>query len=375
MNYPPLSTPRPPARPLRPLLLLLAASLASAWLLGGCTTAGPAPLAAQFVPATFNRTTPAAEARTVEPALLQAPTTPFTLGPGDRLDLELIGDPTSRTSVEVGPDGKIYFYLLPGLEVWGLTLPQTRALILEKAKMYLKKDQGVAITLRSVSSQRVWLIGQLNSPGLYPLSGPMTLLEGLAEAGGPTTESVGGGPGNGRISGADLSRSFVLRRGQLVPVDFRRLLQEGDLAQNIYLQPGDFIYLPPLTLRTVHVLGAVATPRAVTFSGRVTLVQTIATAGGTLKDAHLDHVAIIRGSLAQPQIAVVDYQAIIRGTAPDILLEPHDIVYVPYGPYRTLGRYADLILETFARTVGVYEGSRAVSRNNVQVGVNVPIGP
>ena len=355
-----------------PRRVFTVAGLSGALLLGGCALFAPAPSAARFAPASFTPAAAVADAKPVDPALLVAPTTPFTLGPGDVIDIELIGDNTTRTTVEVGPDGKIYFYLLPGLDVWGLNLAQTRALILDKAKLYLKKDQGVAITLRSVASQRVWLIGRLNSPGLYPLAGPMTLLEGIAEAGGPSTASSGTGGGG---AAADLSRSFVLRQGQRLPVDFRRLVQQGDLSQNIYLQSGDFIYLPPATTRTVHVLGAVTTPRAVSFSGRATLIQAIATAGGTLKDAHLDNVAILRGSLTEPQIAVVDYQAIISGAAPDVLLEPHDIVYVPYSPYRTLNRYANLILDTFARTIGVYEGSRAVSRNTVPVVVNVPLGP
>src|SRR6476660_4255520 len=52
--------------------------------------------------------------RKIDPAWLQAPSDAFTLGPGDRLEIEIIGDPTSRTLTVVGPDGKIYFSLLSG---------------------------------------------------------------------------------------------------------------------------------------------------------------------------------------------------------------------------------------------------------------------
>jgi len=82
----------------------------------------------------------------------------------------------------------------------------------------------------------------------------------------------------------------------------------------------------------------------------------------------------VRGSLAQPKIAVVDYKQIVKGQAPDVLLEPGDIVYVPFTPYRTLVRYADLILKTFVQTVAVNEGARAVSRNVGPVGVNIGVG-
>ena len=157
----------------------------------------------------------------------------------------------------------------------------------------------------------------------------------------------------------------------MLPVDFEKLLREGDLSQNIYLQPDDFVYLPSTGIQVVYVLGAVLQPRAISFSGRPTLISTIASAGGTIKDAYLSQVAIVRGSLAQPEMAMVDYHAIARGKGSDIELQPGDIVYVPYAPYRTPLRYANLILDTFARTMGVNEGAHAITNSGSAVGVNV----
>src|SRR5262245_41244659 len=65
----------------------------------------------------------------LDPAWLKPPTNLYTLGPGDRVEIELLDDPTSRITTVVGPDGKIYFNLLPGLDVWGLTLGQTKTLM------------------------------------------------------------------------------------------------------------------------------------------------------------------------------------------------------------------------------------------------------
>ena len=56
---------------------------------------------------------------------------------------------------------------------------------------------------------------------------------------------------------------------------------------------------------------------------------------GVVPDADLSHVAIVRGSLSQPQLTVVDYGAIIKGKVLDVALEPGDIVYVPNTPYAT----------------------------------------
>src|SRR5258705_13299267 len=65
----------------------------------------------------------------INPEWLKPPTNLFTLRPGDKLEIELLSDPASKTTTTVGPDGKIYFNLLSGLDVWGLTLGQTKALL------------------------------------------------------------------------------------------------------------------------------------------------------------------------------------------------------------------------------------------------------
>lgn len=362
-------------------LVIIAAALVS-----GCSTwrrakpVNPVPAnSAAFAP------TPVTDLPGLDPALLQRPTTPYRLGPGDELEIEVLGDIDTRSITKVGPDGKVYFYMLPGIDVWGLTVGEVRDRISEGLSQFVRERQPVSVTLRAANSQRVWVLGRLNQPGVYPLTGPTTLLEAIAQAGGLSARSAitslaGPTPlantarGEGSDEAADLSRAFVIRQGQMLRVDFRRLLREGDMSQNIYLQPDDFIYLPAGDTGTVHVLGAVFQPRAVESTSQMSLVRAVAEAGGTIQDAHWTQVAIVRGSLSQPKVAVVDFKAIMHGQAPDIALEQGDIVYVPFTPYRVLRRYVDMILSTFVRTVGVNEGARAITRQAVPVGVNVPIG-
>jgi polysaccharide export outer membrane protein len=141
--------------------------------------------------------------------------------------------------------------------------------------------------------------------------------------------------------------------------------------------------------KEVYVLGAVRVPRALPYGERMTLVSAIASGAGLdrydwvsaggydpgpfTKDAYLSHVAIVRGSLAAPQVAVVDFNAIVKGKAPDVRLEPGDIVYVPNSPYTTLKRYFNIILNTFAATVAANQGIR-VANGTAGVGVSVPVG-
>lgn len=375
----------------RPFVL---SALAAALLLAGCQST-IARRAGKNAPKTLPSFTPqtVADRPSLDPSLLQRPNTEYRLGPGDVLEIEIVGDITSRVRTVVGPDGKVYFNVLPGIDVWGLTLSQARTKMVQEMKRFVREEQPISLSLRSAESQKIWVLGRLNKPGAYSLTGPMTLLEAVAGAGGPApagglmTRNGGGGAssaGGGTFAGGtstmddagDLSRAFVLRKGELVPVNFERLLRDGDLSQNIYLHPDDFVYIPSASVGTVHVLGAVNAPRSVEYTSRLTLVQAVAQAGGTLiREAYPSQVAVVRGSLTDPKVAIVDMNAIIAGQAADIVLEPQDIVYVPHSPYRILTRYLDTILTTFVRVVGVNEGARAVTDRAAPVGVNVPLGP
>jgi polysaccharide biosynthesis/export protein len=355
-------------------------AVAAAVLLGACATPKH-----EFSPVADlgdTNTTSVVLTNMVAPELLKADDALFTLGPGDRLELQILGSPTTRTTTSVGPDGKIYFHLLPGMDVWGLTLQQAREQMERELAKYMN-DPHIEMTLREVGSKYVWLLGRLNRPGIYPLQGPMSLLEGLAQAGGAARSTSQ----TSSEELADLRHSFVLRKGQVIPVDFYRLLREGDTSQNIILQPDDFVFLPSALEQEVYILGQVTIPRTIPYFETMTLVSAISGGGGPsrwdylvrddsgplLRDANLSHVTIVRGSLAQPQVIVVDYGAILGGKAKDVPLEPGDIIYVPNSPFRFLKSYVNMIVNTFVATVAANEGIRAGGAPTA-VGVSVPVG-
>jgi polysaccharide export outer membrane protein len=344
-------------------------------LLGGCATKKsarrPVPAAPQ----------PVAEGRAIDAAWLKPSTAEFTLGPGDRIAIDVAGQPDSRVETIVGPDGKVYYEMLGGIDVWGKTLSEARVAIEGGLKDYYRDNPRVNLTIQEVGSKRVWVLGRLGTPGLYPLNGPTTLLDAISAAGGPASGqtvaqlSTGGTVtmANPSTNAGDLSQAFVVRKGQPLPVNLHRLLVEGDMSQNIYLEPDDLIYLPSPRAQEIYVLGAVAQARAVRVPGQATLVSAIASAGGTGPYAHLSNVAVVRGGVSNPAIAIYDYKAIVSGQEPDVRLEPNDIVYVPRTPYRVLARYLDLIVTTFVRTVGVNAGARAANVDST-IGLSVPVG-
>jgi protein involved in polysaccharide export with SLBB domain len=352
--------------------------LVSVLLLGlaGCEHAALPRVTPPAPPDTAIVTTYAATNR-IDPAWLQPSSDRFTLGPGDRVEIELLGETPSKAVTVVAPDGKLYFDMLAGLDVWGLTLSQAEAKIQKEYSRYVREPPGVSIILREVASRHVWILGRVQAPGVYPLAAPTTLLEAIAEAGGTMSlasyrdqEAAGVGE-----ELTDLRRSFVVRQGKCLPVDFERLLAEGDLSQNIYLEPDDFIYFPSAAARDVYVLGAVTQPRLVPYHAGLTVAGAVAGSYGTLTGAYLSHVAVVRGALSRPHMMVVDYRRVIRGQAGDVELEPGDIVYVPFSPYRYIEHYLDVILDTFASSAAINAGTSLVGVPTTgEAGIFIPVG-
>lgn len=299
----------------------------------------------------FNR---ASGGAAILPEWLTPSKEPFRLGPGDKVEIEVFRGHRNRQIALIGPDGMFYFDLLPGFEASGLTLQELAARLEEKLVEYYRFPR-VSVVMKEVRSKRVWVLGRVNTPGVYPLVRPTTIIDAISQAGGLFTS---------RFSGtteelADLDHSFIMRGQKLLPVNFQRLIREGDMGQNIQVQAGDYIYLPSALTKEIHMLGAVKLPRPIGFNQEMSLTSAMGAVQGPAPGADLRHVAIVRGSLVEPKIAIVDFEAIQQGRAQNIRLEPRDIVYVPVGRFHSLARIADIVANTFARTVGANEGSRA----------------
>src|SRR5437868_3088241 len=123
--------------------------------------------------------------RKIDPTWLKPSPDLFTLGPGDRLEIEVLGDPASRTVTVVAPDGKLYFNFLEGIDVWGATIAQAKASLENQLANYVREKPQVSIILRGVESKRIWVLGRVQAPGVYAMAAPITVLEAISMAGGP----------------------------------------------------------------------------------------------------------------------------------------------------------------------------------------------
>jgi polysaccharide export outer membrane protein len=287
------------------------------------------------------------ETVTVLPLNEPAPAQEYIVGPGDVLFINVSGKPefsslsTTSSYSELGKvqapsgsrvdgSGNIHMPYLGEIQVGGLTLTQSQNRILEVAKKYLN-DPWVVVEVGEYKSRPLYLLGQFRNSGTFYMDRPLNLLQGIAL-------------GNGYSSDADITSARLIRDKKTAPVDVNDLLTKGDQRHNVWLKPGDTIYIPDNKSRLVFVFGAVKKGGPVVIPpGGLTLPQAIATA--ELRDVGHDfrYIRIIRSlSATSGELMVVDFDKILRGEAMPLFLQQGDIVFVPKSG---LGNWNDAINE------------------------------
>jgi polysaccharide export outer membrane protein len=248
-----------------------------------------------------------------------------TLGKGDVLTISVYDEPDlTLTAIPVRPDGMISFPLIGDVQAAGRTVDELTQSIAQRLAGFVIEPR-VAVIVTQFNSLDYTISGEVRSPGVYPLVTDVRLSEAIARAGGLNK-------GQFRASSvelADLSNAFVSRRGQVLPVDFTRLLRQGDLRFDIELQDGDYISIPSGLSKEVYIVGEVNTPALFAFRERMPMSRTLALAEGFTREADLSRVHIVRGALGNPQLIVTNFRDVLEGKAQDVQLEPGDIVYVP----------------------------------------------
>ena len=177
----------------------------------------------------------------------------LTLGPGDTLNFSLYNQPeTAKRDVVIGPDGRVTFLQAEDVAATGLTIDELRAQFdTELGKFY--SGARTIITPGTYRSKKYYLLGAVARKGVFQLERPTTMIEAIARAGGLETGMFE----QNTVELADLSHSFVMRGGKRLKVDFVKLFQQGDLSQNVPLEPDDYIYFPSSSANQIFVVGAV----------------------------------------------------------------------------------------------------------------------
>jgi polysaccharide export outer membrane protein len=283
----------------------------------------------------------------------------YRLGAGDEITIYRLnardGDPNAAIQTFVMPDGRVFYDLAPPVDARGKTITELSRELTEALRPFYRQP-AVSVTLRAAKSKRYVILGKVYGPNIYPLNQPTTLLDAIARAGG--LELMGGTGTTEEL--ADLSRSFLIRDGKPLPIDFEALVRGGDLSYNVYLRHGDFIFLPPKSTKEILVLGAVTVPKAIGWREGMGIVAAMAEVQGPLPNAYLQRILLVRGSYSKPRVAILNYDSIVKGKHPDVAVNAGDIIWVPRSPWERIESYIDIVLNTAVETIAANEGIRAV---------------
>jgi polysaccharide biosynthesis/export protein len=247
-------------------------------------------------------------------------------------------------------DGKIFLPDLPEVHVEGLTLYQAQR---EIEKLYREqiKDINVFISYRDRILRKVELAGLVQVPNI-PVDGRLRLFEALSIAKVPPN--------------ANLFKSYVIRDNELLPVDLRKLLKDGDMQQNIVMRGGDKVYIADPSASTLMVLGEVCKERVVDVpDGFMTLRKAIGEAGGILASGDRSYIQIIRGNILHPKIYTLHWEHVVRLPSDSMLLIPGDIVYVAARPLSEWNRFVNDLLPTLIALDLITKGIKSI-------GIEVP---
>jgi polysaccharide biosynthesis/export protein len=294
------------------------------------------------------------------PVLQNNPTigSDYVIGPEDVLRVDVFGVPElSNLTLRVAIDGTIAPPLLGRVKAAGLTASELRKVLETKwAKNYLQNPQ-VSVFVQEFHAMPVSIVGAVEKPGLYPLTGPRTLIEMLSLAGGlAKRSSAPAGPtvyvtrqgGFGNLQPVDGMR---LLSPDKVEIDLQKLFYSKEDALNIAMKPRDVISVSRADV--VYVTG-----RGVQRAGgfiledreNVTVFQALAMAEGLSANAKKRDARIIRRLPDGSRIEIpVDLEKILKGQAADVTLVANDILFVPDSTQKAAAkRGAEAIIGTLS---------------------------
>jgi len=295
-------------------LRLFSASVAIA----GLVAAG----SAQAQTAATTVATPVAPAATT-PAPAGAPGD-YTIGIDDVLHVIVWDNKELEQDVIVRPDGKISYPLAGEIHVQGLTVPKLTEILKERLGASVK-NPNVSVMVKEIRSFRVYFVGKVAKAGVYPIKAGTPLLQALTLAGGTS-------------DGADLPSAYVIRGETKIPVDLRRLIQDGDLSRNLKLETEDTIVVPEIVIgsnpqeildRRIYLLGKVVKPGVYTLKQDTPLLHALFLAGGLAEGADMASAFVMRGG---EKIPVDLWRLIQKGDVTQNLTIKHeDTIVVPSG--------------------------------------------
>lgn len=165
-----------------------------------------------------------------------------TLASGDMLDIKFFKTPELNETQVVRPDGKIVLQLIGEVDVRGMSPEELQNHLIQQYENQLKNPE-ISVIVRTFYSRRVYVGGEVRTPGFVEMPGQLTILEAIMATGGFIAES------------STISKVMVIRQddGQQrrYTVDVSKAFENAE-SMPFYLEPFDVVYVPQSGIAKVN---------------------------------------------------------------------------------------------------------------------------
>jgi polysaccharide export outer membrane protein len=305
------------------------------------------------------------------PSVVTSPNEDYRIGPSDVIEIRVEDAPELSRLARISAAGTFLMPYLGVVNAKDKTVQELENFIADRLRGRYLKDPHVTVLVRQINSRSFFIQGAVRRPGVYQIEGRPSLLKlitvagGLMENHGSTAfiirelksqkaasahEEV-----EPKLGGADVSNQETEPKAEyeMLQVNINSLLK-GHFDQNIFIEPQDFVNIPPTDV--FFVAGEVVGPGAFPLKEGTTLRQAISLAQGTTFKAALGNTIIFREDQnGKRQEIRVDLAAVMRGKKEDLPIMANDVIIVPNSRIKTT---LAPILNAFGYGVALSTGQR-----------------
>ena len=272
----------------------------------------------------------------------------YRLGAQDVIQITVLagGEVQISTELVVTGSGDINVPLAGSIRAVGLTQEELERVIRIPLERDYFVEPQVQVQIKAYHSLQYFISGAVKNPGMYELNFHPSMMDLIAKAGG-----MADGRGNiayvlrgpkgvdtsellASTTDSDALETAIIKR-EPIRVDLLKLLDQGDMTENLLLESGDTVYIPlnkalNQTYTKVYVEGEVKSPGVFDYQPGLTAFSACIMAGGFAKYAAPNRTRVIRNTKdGDQEIFKLNLEKVQRGDEPDFPLEPGDRIFVP----------------------------------------------
>jgi polysaccharide export outer membrane protein len=255
----------------------------------------------------------------------------YRLGPGDLIEISVFGVENFQRTLRISASGVIKLPLLDSIDAAGLTPAELEERLTAALDGDVIKNPQVSVFVKEYRSQTLYVLGAVRTPGQYQMNLQLKVVDALSMAGGLLPNAV---------EEAVIHRKSADGSDEIIRVNLRELLEQGNLALNVVVKGGDVVHVQERLAKTAYILGDVSRAGAYELPAKrdLRVTQLFAAAGGPLKTAKMNQGILVRyNEKGERQELPVNFAEIMSGKKEDFLVQANDIVFVPSSAAKSIG--------------------------------------